>query len=83
LAQDSFDVRSTTARDVMTPGIHCCRDEDDLVKAVRHMETLEIRRLQVINKGKRMVGMLTLGDVSDLAPNDLLSEYVKRVSAHH
>jgi CBS domain-containing protein len=83
LAQDSFDVRSTTARDVMTPGIHCCRDEDDLVKAVRHMEALEIRRLPVINKGKRMVGMLTLGDVSDLAPNDLLSEYVKRVSAHH
>ena len=47
------------------------------------METLEIRRLPVINKGKRMVGMLTLGDVSDLAPNDLLSEYVKHVSAHH
>ena len=23
LAQDGFDVRTTTARDVMTPGIHC------------------------------------------------------------
>jgi predicted transcriptional regulator len=47
------------------------------------METLEIRRLPVINKGKRMVGMLALGDVGDLAQSDLLSEYVKRVSAHH
>src|SRR5262249_44815105 len=26
LAQDSFDLRRATARDVMTPGIHCCRD---------------------------------------------------------
>ena len=83
LAQDSFDVRRTTARDVMTSGIHCCREDDDLAKAVRHMEMLEVRRLPVINKSKRMVGMLALGDVSDLAPNDLLSEYVKRVSAHH
>ena len=39
--------------------------------------------LPVINKGKRMVGMLALGDVGGLAPNDLLSEYVKSVSAHH
>ena len=83
LAQDSFDVHRATARDVMTPGIHCCREDDDLAKAVRHMEMLEVRRLPVINKGKRMVSMLALGDVGDLAPIDLLSEYVKRASAHH
>ena len=83
LAQDNFDLCRTTARDVMTRGIHCCREDDDLVKAVRHMEMLEVRRLPVINKNKRMVGMLALGDVSDLAPSELLSEYVKRVSAHH
>jgi CBS domain-containing protein len=35
LAQDSFDASRATARDVMTPGIHCCRDDDDLAKAVR------------------------------------------------
>jgi hypothetical protein len=23
---------------VMTPGIHCCREDDDLGKAIRHME---------------------------------------------
>ena len=83
LAQDSFDLCRTTARDVMTRGIHCCREDDDLVKAVRHMEMLEVRRLPVINKNKRMVGMLALGDVSDLVPSEMLSEYVKRVSAHH
>jgi len=83
LAQDGFDVHSATARDVMTPGIHCCREDDDLAKAVRHMETLGVRRLPVINKSKRMVGMLALGDVSVFAPHDLLSEYVKSVSAHH
>jgi CBS domain-containing protein len=47
------------------------------------METLKVRRLPVINKSKRMVGMISLGDVSHSAPGDLLSECVKSVSAHH
>jgi CBS domain-containing protein len=83
LARDGLDLRSATARDVMTQGIHCCREDDDLAKAVRHMEELKVRRLPVINKGKRMVGILSLGDVGHSAPGELLSECVKSVSAHH
>ena len=67
----------------MTSGIHCCREDDDLGKAVRHMETLKIRRLPVINKNKRMVGMLSLGDIGTSSSGDLVFEYVKSVSAHH
>jgi CBS domain-containing protein len=83
LAHDTFDARRATARDVMTAEIHCCREDDDLAKAVRHMEELKIRRLAVINKNKRMIGILSLGDVSNSAPVDLLSECVKSVAAHH
>jgi CBS domain-containing protein len=83
LAEDGFDARRATARDVMTPGIHCCSEDDDLAKAVRHMETLKIRRLPVINKSKRMVGILSLGDIGHSASSDLLTEVVKKVSAHH
>jgi CBS domain-containing protein len=83
LAQDNFDAGTMTARDVMTAEIHCCRDDDDLVKAVRHMEELKVRRLPVINKSKRMVGILSPGDVSHSAPGELLLECIKHVSAHH
>jgi CBS domain-containing protein len=83
LAQNGFDASRMTARDVMTEGIHCCREDDDLAKAVHHMEELKIRRLPVINQAKRMVGILSLGDVGYMAPNDLLSECVRSLSAHH
>lgn len=83
LAEDDFDSRRATARDVMTQEIHCCREDEDLAKAVRHMEQLQIRRLPVINKSKRMTGILSLGDISNSAPADLLSECVKSVAAHH
>lgn len=83
LARNGADTTSMTARDVMSPGIHCCREDDDLDKAVRHMEQLKIRRLPVINDEKRMVGMLSIGDVGHAASNELLSECVRSVSAHH
>ena len=83
LASKDFDARRTTARDVMTEGIHCCREDDDLAKAMQHMEKLQLRRLPVINKSKRMVGILSLGDVSHSASGEVLSECVRSVSAHH
>jgi CBS domain-containing protein len=83
LAKDNFNAQRATARDVMTPGIHCCREDDDLANAVRHMNELKIRRLPVINKSKRMVGILSLGDVGHSAAGDLLHEHVKTISAHH
>src|ERR1700732_419289 len=83
LASNNFDAGRAMARDVMTEGIHCCREDDDLAKAVHHMEKLKLRRLPVMNKSKRMVGIISLGDVSHSASGDLLSECVKSVSAHH
>ncbi len=83
LAQDGFDAQRGTARDVMTAEIHCCREDDDLAKAARHMKELKVRRLPVINKSKRMTGILSLGDLSTSAPSDLLLECLRSVSAHH
>jgi CBS domain-containing protein len=48
----------------MTEGIHCCAEDDDLTKAARHMEDLQVRRLPVINKNKGMTGILTQGDIA-------------------
>ena len=64
LAKDGVEIRRATARDVMTAGIHCCGEEDDLNKAAAHMEELRVRRLPVINKDKRMVGVLSRHDIA-------------------
>ena len=44
LASNNFDARRATARDVMTEGIHYCREDDDLAKAMQHMGKLQLRR---------------------------------------
>ncbi len=72
-----------TARDVMSKPIVFCRTDDQLDAAIKVMESKSIRRLPVINERKRMVGMLTLGDVSGKAPRELSGEVLQAVSAHH
>jgi CBS domain-containing protein len=77
------DVSSLTARDVMSKGVFWCRDSDDASGAARIMEGKRVRRLPVIDANKRMVGMLSLGDISHAASQRTTAEILKAVSGHH
>ncbi|MGO9173026.1 MAG: CBS domain-containing protein [Rhodomicrobium sp.] len=77
------DLAKMTARDVMTAGITWCREENDIEEALELMQKNKIRRLPVINESRRMVGILSLGDISHAATRELTFETVKAVSAHH
>lgn len=72
-----------TAKDVMTKGITFCRENEEVDDAIRIMESKQIRRLPVIDKDKRMVGMLSIGDISHSMPQEMSGEVMRAVSAHH
>ncbi|MGP0058853.1 MAG: CBS domain-containing protein [Beijerinckiaceae bacterium] len=80
---DGKDPDKLTARDVMTAGIIWCRDNEDVEEAADLMERKRVRRLPVIDDNKRMVGILSLGDVSHAAGLKVAGELTKAVSAHH
>lgn len=77
------DISSLTARDVMSSPIVYCRADEDVGDAARIMEEHAIRRLPVINENKRMVGMLSMGDIADAASRDLTAEVMRAVADHH
>lgn len=77
------DLSKLMARDLMTKDVIWCRDNDDIEEAARIMEKKQVRRLPVIDKNKRMVGMLSLGDISHAASRRIAAEVTKAVSAHH
>lgn len=80
---DGRDCSTLTARDVMSEGIFYCHDTEDLEDALRIMEQKQVRRLPVINDKKRMVGILSMGDVSHAASHELTGEAMTALSAHH
>jgi len=48
----------------MTPNVIYCFQEDDVAEAARMMEEHQIRRLPVLNRDKRLVGIVSLGDLA-------------------
>lgn len=77
------NIGKLTAQDVMTKDVVCCSPEDDLSVAIKVMETKKIRRLPVTDARKATLGMLSLGDISHKASDELSGEVLRAVSAHH
>ncbi|MBO0738155.1 MAG: CBS domain-containing protein [Alphaproteobacteria bacterium] len=51
-------------RDVMTQGIRYCFEDEDVDHVAENMAELQVRRLPVINREKRLVGIVSLGDLA-------------------
>jgi CBS domain-containing protein len=78
---DHCNPDGTCVDEAMTPGITWCFEDDDMQDAAHLMENKQIRRLAVLNQNKRLVGILSLGDVAVKGADDHLSgEALERVS---
>src|SRR3990167_8431483 len=63
------DPSKTTVSEVMTKGIHYCYETDEVEKVAQQMEQLQVRRLAVLNKDKRLIGIISLGDIATKCKN--------------
>jgi len=61
---------SCRVREIMTNDVKYVYDDDPIESALRSMEELQVRRLPVISRDKRLVGILSLGDLSQSEPDD-------------
>lgn len=51
-------------REVMTGEVNYCFDDEDLDSVALKMSDMKVRRLPVLNRDKRLVGMVSLGDIA-------------------
>lgn len=77
------DPAKTSVEEVMTKGIVYCRTTESVEDAIHLMDQKKIRRLPVIDDNKRLVGMLSLGDVSHAVSRELSGELLHAVADHH
>jgi len=80
---DGKDPASLTARELMSGPILYCRSDEDIEDAVRIMEDHQVRRLPVIDGNKRMVGILSLGDIASSTDRAFSGEVMQMVAEHH
>lgn len=56
-------------RAVMSKEVKYCFDDEDVDHICENMAELKVRRLPVMNRGKRLVGILSLGDLAIETPH--------------
>jgi CBS domain-containing protein len=52
----------TKVRELMSEGITWAYEDDSVEQAAELMSNLQVRRLPVVNRDKRLVGIVALGD---------------------
>ncbi len=73
--------KTARVQDIMTPDITYCFDDQDVSEAAQIMKEHQVRRLVVLNRDKRLVGIISLGDLAVQARDEgLSSETLERIS---
>jgi CBS domain-containing protein len=54
----------TPVRDIMSKDVKYCFEDEDLEHVAKNMGDIQVRRLPVVDREKRLVGIVSLGDVA-------------------
>ena len=76
-----YDPKTARVQEVMTPEVIYCFDDEDVKDVAKKMEEKQVRRLPVLNREKRLVGIVSLGDLAVRTGKEKLAgEVLERVS---
>jgi len=70
----------TSVRDVMTDDVKYCYEDDDTDDVARNMADIQVRRLPVLTRDKRLVGIISLGDMAVTEKSGRAGEAVAGIS---
>lgn len=74
-------------REVMSHEVKFCYDDDDVEDVSRNMADIQLRRLPVLSRDRRLVGILSIGDIAVHAKNatagDALEGVARKSSQHN
>jgi CBS domain-containing protein len=78
---EGLDPSTARVRDVMTPSVIYCFEDQDVTEAAQLMKENQVRRLVVLNRDKRLIGIVSLGDLAvDTGDEELAGATLEAVS---
>jgi len=67
------DPRLATVSEIMSASIFYCYEDEDIRDVARQMQEKEVRRMIILNRNKRLVGVVSLGDLARLVAEKSLA----------
>ncbi len=80
LVAEGRDPARTKVREVMTSDVRYVFDDEDLEHVAENMAQQQVRRLPVMNRQKRLVGVVSLGDIAQGRQPHLAARALKGIS---
>ncbi|OJW51071.1 MAG: hypothetical protein BGO67_12120 [Alphaproteobacteria bacterium 41-28] len=74
------DPLAIAIKEIMTPKVLYCFEEDSIEDVAKNMGKNHVRRLPVLNKDKRLVGIISLGDVASKGSKPAAAEALFLIS---
>ncbi|WP_294008936.1 CBS domain-containing protein [Sphingomonas sp.] len=71
----------TPVRDLMSSGVVSARIDDDVEDVAARMSEAQVRRLPVIDESEKLVGIVSLGDLSRETDDQTAEQVLENVSA--
>src|SRR2546428_2525850 len=58
------DPRLAPVSEIMSQDVFYCYDDEDVERVAQYMQEKEVRRMVILNRQKRLVGVVSLGDIA-------------------
>ena len=71
---------TTKIRDVMSQEVLYCFEDQDLDEVAQNMADMKVRRLPVVNRDKRLVGIISFGDLARNEDTDTAGQAISTIS---
>ena len=79
LAAEGRDPARTKVREVMSPDVRYVYEDEDLEHVAENMAEQQVRRLPVMNRDKRLIGIVSLGDIATGSRSHLAGKALRGV----
>lgn len=70
----------TPVREVMSQEVLYCYEDEDIEQVAQNMAKNQVRRLPVLNRSKRLVGIVSIGDLSKSVRPHAAGEAIAQIS---
>lgn len=72
---------ASPVRDAMTAKTYYCYDDQDIEEVCNNMGEIRVRRLPVVNRDKRLVGVVSIGDLAQAATRSNVGQTEQQITA--
>lgn len=70
----------TPVSEVMSPDIKFCFEDEDSAHVAQNMGELQVRRLPVLNRSKRLVGIVSLADIAQAERGQRVGNALRQIA---